>query len=164
MTEYDFESDKVDPKSASEFIKQIEKHCTDIPGNEVKLKMVKNKVLEKMKRTVRRERTLSSGGTLYSECSRSSSRTRLRSECEEMKENRHQSSAANRMIGSPGYLLPVMNLSLNVTCYPLISTLSPTTVKTLMEQQVSSGLTLTLEMCDVTLLVEQLSLTLVKSA
>jgi uncharacterized protein (DUF2267 family) len=82
--EYDVENDKVEPKSSTEFLKRIEEHCGDIPDKEAKLTLVKNKVLEKMKRTVRRERKLSVGGSICSGSSmfgsRAGSRTRQRSE------------------------------------------------------------------------------------
>ena len=61
-----------------EFLRKIEENCRDLPDNEQKLTMVRNKVLDKMKRTHRRER-LSSRGSVCSIDSRTSSRTRLRS-------------------------------------------------------------------------------------
>ena len=57
--------------------------CKNMPGNEAKLSLVRNKVLEKMKRTVRRERRLSDCGSVDSFVSRSSCKTRQRSEGEE---------------------------------------------------------------------------------
>ena len=51
--DYDINSDQVEPKSSSDFLKSIEEHCADIPDKEAKLTLVRNKVLEKMKRTVR---------------------------------------------------------------------------------------------------------------
>ena len=78
--EYDEDSDKVEPKSSSEFLKRIEDNCADIPDKEEKLSLMKNKVLEKMKRTVRRERRLSVGGSVCSGSIRSGGRTRQRSE------------------------------------------------------------------------------------
>ena len=79
--EYDAETDKVEPKSASDFLKRIEENCSGVPDNAVKLGIIRNKVLEKMKRTLRRERRLSATG---SSSSISSSRTRPRSENEEL--------------------------------------------------------------------------------
>ena len=74
--EYNEETDKVDPRPSSDFLKRIEDHCNDIPDMEAKLTTVRNKVLEKLKRTVRRERRLSTSvGSM-----RSASRTRQRSE------------------------------------------------------------------------------------
>ena len=92
--DYDLENDQVEPKSASEFLRSIEEHCGDIPDKEAKLIVVKNKVLEKMKRTVRRERRLSTSGSICSQSSlgsragslagsRAGSRTRQRSEGDE---------------------------------------------------------------------------------
>ena len=86
--EYDAENDTVEPKSSSEFLRKIEDHCKDIPDKEAKLSIVRNKVLEKMKRTVRRDRRLSTSGSVCSESSmpgsragsRAGSRTRQRSE------------------------------------------------------------------------------------
>ena len=75
--------DKIEPKSDSEFLKRIAVHCTDTPDNAAKLTSVRNKVLEKMKRTVRRERKLSTSGSTFSVSSRSSSITRQRSEEDE---------------------------------------------------------------------------------
>ena len=73
--EYDEDEDKVEPKVEEEFLKRIEENCRDLPDNEQKLTMVRNKVLDKMKRTLRRER-LSSSGSVSSLGSRTSSRTR----------------------------------------------------------------------------------------
>ena len=81
--EYDMQLDKIEPKSDSEFLKRIAVHCTDTPDNAAKLTSVRNKVLEKMKRTVRRERKLSTSGSTFSVSSRSSSITRQRSEEDE---------------------------------------------------------------------------------
>ena len=71
----------------SEFLKKIEENCGDIPDKEAKLTLVCNKVLEKMKRTVRRERKLSASGSVGSGYSlydsRDGSKTRQRSEGEE---------------------------------------------------------------------------------
>ena len=86
--EYDVNKDEVEPKHSSEFLKNIKDGCADIPDKEAKLTLVENKVLEKMKRTVRRERRLSIGGSLCSDNSqvgsRSGSKTRQRSEGEEL--------------------------------------------------------------------------------
>ena len=86
--DYDLNKDQVEPKSSTEFLKNIEEHCGDIPDKEAKLTLVKNKILEKMKRTVRRERRLSTSGSNCSELSlgvsRSGSRTRQRSEDDEL--------------------------------------------------------------------------------
>ena len=54
-----------------------------MPDKDAKLDMVKNKVLEKMKGTLRRERRLSTSESVCSLSSISSSRTRQRSEGEE---------------------------------------------------------------------------------
>ena len=81
--EYDEDSDQVEPKSSSEFLKRIDDNCADIPDKEENLSLMKNKVLEKMKRTVRRERRLSVGGSVCSGSIRSGSGTRQRSESEE---------------------------------------------------------------------------------
>jgi hypothetical protein len=80
--EYDEDEDKVEPKVEEEFLKRIEENCRDLTDNEQKLTMVRNKVLDKMKRTLRRER-LSSSGSVSSLGSRTSSRTRLRSKDED---------------------------------------------------------------------------------
>ena len=76
--DYNIDTDKVLPKSDSDFLKKIEESCADLPDKEQKLTIVKNKVLDKMKRTLRRER-LSSKGSMSSLCSLTSSKTRLRS-------------------------------------------------------------------------------------
>ena len=81
--EYDIATDKVEPRSASEFLKRIEENCGDIPDKSEKLDVIRNKVLEKMKRTLRRERSFSTSGSVCSISSRSSSKTRLRSEGDE---------------------------------------------------------------------------------
>ena len=80
---YDIENDKVEPKSDSDFLKRIKGNCADLPDKDAKLDLVRNKVLEKMKRTLRRERRQSTGGSVSSVDSRSSSRTRQRSDEEE---------------------------------------------------------------------------------
>ena len=86
--EYDVKKDQVEPKQSSEFLKNIKDSCADIPDKEANLTLVENKVLEKMKRTVRRERRLSIGGSMCSDNSqvgsRSVSKTRQRSEGEEV--------------------------------------------------------------------------------
>ena len=74
------DTDKVEPKAASDFLKRIEENCKNMPDKEAKLIMVRSKVLEKMKRTVRRERRWSECGSVDSFSSRSSGRTRQRSE------------------------------------------------------------------------------------
>ena len=56
----------------------IEEQCVDIPDKDAKISFVKNKVLEKMKRTVRRQSM--SGSVCSGITSRASSRTRQRSE------------------------------------------------------------------------------------
>ena len=76
--QYDLESDTVELKAENEFLKRIEDNCGEFPDKEEKISMVRNKVLEKMKRTLRRERRLS-GGSVGSVVSRSSSKTRCRS-------------------------------------------------------------------------------------
>ena len=76
--DYNSDTDKVQPKSDSDFLKKIQESCADLPDKEQKLTIVKNKVLDKMKRTLRRER-LSSKGSMSSLCSLTSSKTRLRS-------------------------------------------------------------------------------------
>ena len=85
--DYDVMEDKVEPKSSVDFLKNIEENCGNIPDKEAKLSIVKNKVLEKMKRTVRRERRLSIGASIHSEASmpgsRSGSKTRQRSESDD---------------------------------------------------------------------------------
>ena len=76
--QYDLETDKVQPNSVNEFLKIIEDNCENVPDKEEKLSMVRNKVLDKMKRTLRRERRLSCG-SVSSVGSRTSSKTRIRS-------------------------------------------------------------------------------------
>ena len=76
--EYDEEKDLVEPKVKDEFLKRIEVSCGEVPDKEQKLSDVKNKVLEKMKKTLRRERRRSVGSA-SSSCSLTSSRTRPRS-------------------------------------------------------------------------------------
>ena len=73
--DYDMNSDQVEPKSSTDFLKSIVEDCADFPDKEAKLTLVRNKVLEKMKRTVRTERRLSGGGSFCSESSRAGSRT-----------------------------------------------------------------------------------------
>ena len=84
--EYNIESDKVEPKSSSDFLKRIEDNLGDVPDKESKMTFVRNKVLDKMKRTLRRERHLSTSGSVCSLSSRSSSKTRQRSEGDELEE------------------------------------------------------------------------------
>ena len=72
--QYDMESDTVELKAANEFLKEIEDNCGDVPDKEEKISLVRNKVLDKMKRTLRRERRLSYG-SVGSVDSRSSSKT-----------------------------------------------------------------------------------------
>ena len=79
--EYNDETGNVEPRTSSEFLKRIEDDCSNNPDSAAKLGEIRNKVLEKMKRTLRRERSPSLSGSV---CSRSSSRTRLRSESEEL--------------------------------------------------------------------------------
>ena len=76
--QYDLDSDTVELKAENEFLKRIEDNCGEFPDKEEKISMVRNKVLEKMKKTLRRERRLS-GGSVGSVDSRSSSKTRCRS-------------------------------------------------------------------------------------
>ena len=78
--EYDDETDKVEPRTTSEFLKRIEDDISDNPDNAAKMGLIRNKVLEKMKRTLRRERSPSISGSV---CSRTSSKTRPRSEGED---------------------------------------------------------------------------------
>ena len=78
--EYNESTDKVEPKSA-DFMKLIEENCQNIPDKEAKLSSVRNKVLEKMKRTVRRERRLSTG-SVSSLGTKSESKIRERSDDE----------------------------------------------------------------------------------
>ena len=79
--EYNAETDKVEPRADTDFLKRIEENCADVPDNAAKLGVIRNKVLDKMRRTLRRERSPSISG---STCSRSSSKTRPRSEGEEL--------------------------------------------------------------------------------
>ena len=64
--EYNEETNKVEPKPYFDFLKRIEEHCNDKPDMEAKLITVRNKSLEKMERTVRRERRLSTSGSVSS--------------------------------------------------------------------------------------------------
>ena len=73
--QYDLETDKVEPNSVNDFLKIIEDNCENVPDKEEKLSMVRNKVLDKMKRTLRRERRLSHG-SVSSVDSRTRSKTR----------------------------------------------------------------------------------------
>ena len=78
--EFDPDSDKVEHNSDKNFLQLIEDNCGDIPDKDAKLALVRNKVLENMKHTVRRERRLSIGGSTCSGLSKTESRTRQRSE------------------------------------------------------------------------------------
>ena len=95
--DYDEDNDLVEPKPENELLKRIEESSGDLPDKEKKLTMVRNKVLDKLKRTLRRER-LSSRGSVSSLDSRTSSRTRLRSKDDETeservaKQSKHQAS------------------------------------------------------------------------
>ena len=86
--DYDKDTDNVQSKQTN-FLKNIEEQCagSEIPDKEAKLSIVRNKVLEKMKRTVRRQ-SLGGGGSLCSGTSlagsRAGSRTRQRSENDDM--------------------------------------------------------------------------------
>ena len=109
--DYDIKADTVEPKS-SNFLKKIEDQCADIPDKEAKLSLVRNKVLDKMKRSVIRERRLSVGGSVTSGTtlggSRAGSRTRQRSEGEESigevapKQRRPSLSGKERLSRLPG--------------------------------------------------------------
>ena len=101
--DYNSDTDKVQPKCDSDFLKKIEESCADLPDKEQKLSIVKNKVLDKMKRTLRRER-LSSKGSMSSLCSLTSSKTRLRSndsdsdnESSSKVVKRHESNSISRL-------------------------------------------------------------------
>ena len=76
--QYDLDSDNVEPRAEIEFLKRIEDNCEDVPDKEEKISMVRNKVLDKMKRTLKRDRKLSVG-SVGSIDSRTSSKTRYRS-------------------------------------------------------------------------------------
>ena len=76
--DYSLNSDKVEPRDSTDFLKNLEEHCVDIPDKDAKISLVKNKVLEKMKRTVRRQSM--SGSVCSGITSRASSKTRQRSE------------------------------------------------------------------------------------
>ena len=103
--EYDVDTDKVEPRSSTEFLKRIEDNCGDIPDKDVKLEVIRNKVLDKMKRTLRRDRKLSVSESVCSLASRSSSKTRPRSESEEV-----DSELAAKM-SRPSNLIPVKQIS-----------------------------------------------------
>ena len=75
--DYDLGNDRVEPRDSADFLKNLEEQCVDMPDKEAKISFVKNKVLEKMKRTVRRQ---SVSGSMGSGISRASSKTRQRSE------------------------------------------------------------------------------------
>ena len=110
--EYNSATDKVEPKSASDFLKRVEEYSSDVPDKEAKLTLVRNKVLDKMKRTLRRERTFSSSGSVCSLNSRSSSRTRRRSETEEPENVKapKQSCPDKKGIPQPSKLRPPLSL------------------------------------------------------
>ena len=76
--DYDLNSDRVEPRDSTDFLKNLEEQCVDIPDKDAKISFVKNKVLEKMKRTVRRQSM--SGSVCSGITSRASSKTRQRSE------------------------------------------------------------------------------------
>ena len=78
--DYDEDKDLVKPKVIDDFLKRIEESCEEVPDKEQKLTVVRNKVLEKMKKTLRRARRKSIGsGGISSVCSITSSKTRPRS-------------------------------------------------------------------------------------
>ena len=64
----------MEPRTDRDFLKRIEENCADVPDNAVKLGVIRNKVLDKM-------RSPSISGSM---CSRSSSKTRPRSKGEEL--------------------------------------------------------------------------------
>ena len=97
--EYNDETDEVEPKSASDFLKRIKENCSEVPDNAVKLTVIQNKVLEKMRRTLRRERRLSTSGSVSS---KSSSRTRPRSEGEEVENEVASKVSKTSNIKPPG--------------------------------------------------------------
>ena len=100
---YDEDSDKVEPKAENEFLKRIEENCADLPDKDEKLTMVRNKVLDKMKRTHRRER-LSSRGSVCSIDSRTSSRTSLRSKEEDSENERATKQIKHQSLSKPAGL------------------------------------------------------------
>jgi hypothetical protein len=99
--EYNVEKDEVEPKSASDFLKRIKENCTKVPGNAIKLDGIQNKVLDKMKRTLRRERKLSISGSI---CSMSSSKTRPRSENDEVENETVAKAIKSSNLKPPGQL------------------------------------------------------------
>jgi hypothetical protein len=98
--EYDKDSDKVEPKAENEFLKRIEENCANLSDKDEKLTMVRNKVLDKMKRTHRRER-LSSRGSVCSIDSRTSSRTRLRSKEDDSENDRATKQIKQQSLSKP---------------------------------------------------------------
>ena len=50
--QYDLESDKVEPKAETEFLKRIEDNCVNVPDREEKISMVRDKVLEKNEKKI----------------------------------------------------------------------------------------------------------------
>ena len=78
-------------------LKRIEDNCGNIPDKDDKLATIRNKVLEKMKRTLKREKRLSTSGSMCSISSMSSSKTRRRSESEEAE---NQTAAKQSKISS----------------------------------------------------------------
>ena len=57
--DYDEDNDEVETKSDNDFLRRIEEDCGDVPDKDKKLNMVRNKVLDKMKRTMGREKLCS---------------------------------------------------------------------------------------------------------
>ena len=79
---------------------------TDIPDKDAKLAVIQNKVLDKMKRTLKRESRLSTSGSVCSYSSKSSSRTRRRSECEEVESELASKISRPSSIKAAGSKLP----------------------------------------------------------
>ena len=52
--DYDVDTDKVEPRSSTEFLKPIEDNCGDIPDKDMKLEVILNSVSEKIQRMIRR--------------------------------------------------------------------------------------------------------------
>ena len=99
---YNSESDNVEPKSADDFLRRVKDNCGEIADSDAKLMAIKNKVLDKMKRTLKRERRLSTSGSVHSVDSvnsRSSSKTRRRSVSEETES--HQKFKQSRISRIP---------------------------------------------------------------
>ena len=109
--EYDEDTDQVEPKSQNEFLKKIEESCGDVPDKDVKLSIVKNKVLDKMKRTLRRER-LSSRGSMSSLYSRTSSKTRRRSKDSDS-ENENNAKLVKQQVDKSISRIPALKFGLN---------------------------------------------------